>query len=115
MTDAVRGLRCWKSTLRIGVFAGLAILLTGTRVVAEPHADVYQLAFGPSQANGLAALAHIAERADVVYRYVACGREAVYLGLDQAKKADEDTLEIVLAKLVVYASWPNHASRDGDI
>ena len=89
-------------------------LLASSHVAAEPHADIYQLRFPPPQKTGALALADFHARADVVYASIACSREIRFLDLAKAKKADEDTLTIVLAKMIVYTGWPNRTERDGD-
>jgi hypothetical protein len=86
--------------------------LSVTQVAAEPHAVKYQLAFPTPKSTGAEALTDFDTRADVVYRWVACGREERYLQLDKEQRADEDILTIVLAKLIVYTGWPNRAEPE---
>jgi hypothetical protein len=108
---AAYGPAWWRKSipiLRTAVLVGILCLAFGSVVAAGPDSDAYRLKFDPPTLDPLNT---IFPRASVAYRSTGCGREAQFIQLVTDKSANEDTLAIVLAKLLVYTQWPLHAAR----
>jgi hypothetical protein len=115
---------------------GIVLLLSFISAHAEPHQDSYQIQFNdPSfpdgskaaipPANGSEAVASFDARSDTILKYLGCGQEADFLDgatlrnrpdgdnpkFANAEDIGEGMLHKVLAKMLIYSSWPNHATN----
>jgi hypothetical protein len=113
-----------RTRLTIQILA-IALLIARSTLHAEPDKNNYRLRFaGSPPTSGAQALSTFNDRSGTILQFLACGLEADFADgatlrdrpdknpkFADAEDVGEGMLHMVMAKMIIYSSWPNHATQ----